>query len=441
MKKSKNLGAKIGRKLRLRLTKEQVALFEHHCETTRLLYNNLLEYRRRQWVWLENKHGAWKSSRENRAAFYAEWRENSSFFSDCKQITAALQENPDFAKWARQLPRSTLNIVAESLDNAWQEWMKGKKGAPKFKAKGRGGSFTIQLTGKEKNVVSRDLATINLGTKLGAVKFRDDFYCKNGIKDVASPTPKRITIMKDNRGQWYASVLFDCERRFRDIEAAEKITVGVDVGIAPNFLVTSTGASVPAPRPLEKSLSALARLQRKFSRQLRLSNPDCFAENGAPIRGRRMVISNRAEKTRLQIANLHATIARKREHFLYDTANALVKTYENFIVEDMPISRMMQDGGGHPAIGKFSRGIADASWGKFLEILGARCLITGRKFERVPPQMTTRTCSKCETQSATPIKVRSWTCPKCKTRHNRKINAATNVLERSNVLERQEVLC
>jgi putative transposase len=192
---------------------------------------------------------------------------------------------------------------------------------------------------------------------------------------------------------------------------------------------------------LEKSLSALARLQRKFSRQLRLSNPDCFTENGAPIRGRRMVISNRAEKTRLQIANLHATIARKREHFLYDTANALVKTYENFIVEDMPISRMMQDGGGHPAIGKFSRGIADASWGKFLEILGARCLITGRKFERVPPQMTTRTCSKCETQSATPIKVRSWTCPKCKTRHNRKINAATNVLERSNVLERQEVLC
>lgn len=437
MQKNKTTNPKIGRKFRLKLTKKQVALFEHHCETTRLLFNALLEYRRRVWTWCENKHGAlkpqgaWKPEKEIRNSFYAEWREHCSFFSDCKQITAALQEYPEFATHARQLPRLTLNIVAESLDNAWQEWMKGKKGAPKFKAKGRGGSFTIQLSGNETDVVNPALQSIRLGGKLGVVRFRDDFYVKNGIRDVVNPRPKRITIVQNNRKGWYAAVLFDCESRSRTITPKQDIAVGIDVGIAPHFLVTSTNERIAAPRNLENALEQLAKLQRKFARQLRISNPECFNADGAPIRGKRMTISKRAEKTRMQIAKLHAKVTRKREHFLYDTANHLTKEYNGFYVEDMPIAQMMQEGGKHPAIGKFSRGIADASWGKFLQVLEVRATITGREFQRVPPQYTSRTCCYCGHEVGTPVTVRSWTCPSCKKTHYRKHNAAKNIAERA----------
>lgn len=433
MKKNKTESIKIGRLLRLKPTKAQAAYFEEAATTCRILYNALLEYRRRQWQWLNNRHLSRKGDKGATQKFYAEWRTVSGFYADCKQITAILNdpELVQFTEFARKLPRLTLNIVAEGLDNAWGGWMKGKKGEPRFIGKNRGGSFTFQYGGTER-ILDRDRSTLTLSTKIGAVRYSDRYFTENGLPNVESPRIKRITITKNKIGEWYAAVLFEGDSRTRPApEPVVTEKVGMDLGIAPSFAVFSNGDTITAPRFFEQSVEKLEKLQKKFSRQLRISNPDCFDESGKPIRGKRFVISNRAEATRKKIAALHLHISRQREHFLYNAANQIVDRYAGIVAEDMRISQMMQSGGGHYAIGKFSRGMMDASWGKFLEILKQRCNLSDRDYDAVPAEMTTRTCNSCGFESATPVIIREWICPKCKHRHSRKQNAAINVLKKS----------
>jgi putative transposase len=77
-----------------------------------------------------------------------------------------------------------------------------------------------------------------------------------------------------------------------------------------------------------------------------------------------------------------------------------------------------------------ARAISDCGWGKFRDMLEYKAARYGRQvivINRWFP--SSKMCSACgHVLTELSLNTRHWTCPSCGTRHDRDINAATNIL-------------
>jgi putative transposase len=93
------------------------------------------------------------------------------------------------------------------------------------------------------------------------------------------------------------------------------------------------------------------------------------------------------------------------------------------VVEDLAVMNMLKNR-------KLARAISDCGWGEFRRQLEYKCERYGRQLvviDRWYP--SSKTCSACgHLLAALSLGTRTWQCPSCGTRHDRDINAATNIL-------------
>ena len=79
---------------------------------------------------------------------------------------------------------------------------------------------------------------------------------------------------------------------------------------------------------------------------------------------------------------------------------------------------------------RLARAISDCGWGEFRRQLDYKCAWYGRSLiviDRWYP--SSKTCSVCgHLLAELSLGTRHWTCPSCRARHDRDINAATNIL-------------
>lgn len=85
------------------------------------------------------------------------------------------------------------------------------------------------------------------------------------------------------------------------------------------------------------------------------------------------------------------------------------------------IARMGQ----HPTLAK---GIYDASWGMFANVLSEKAASAARTYVAVNPAYTSQDCSSCGTRQAMPLSQRVYRCPNCGMERDRDHNAALNIL-------------
>lgn len=78
-----------------------------------------------------------------------------------------------------------------------------------------------------------------------------------------------------------------------------------------------------------------------------------------------------------------------------------------------------------------ARSISDASWGIFLTILKAKAENAGRWYQEVTPDGTSQACSQCGSIAKKSLAVRVHNCPHCGLSLDRDINAALNILART----------
>jgi putative transposase len=210
---------------------------------------------------------------------------------------------------------------------------------------------------------------------------------------------KNVTVTKTKSGRFYASVQVELEVP----EPAPSVAsaVGVDVGLK-SFLVTSDGASIPAPRYLRKAQKRLARLQRRLSRR----------QPGSAGR----------EKARMRVARQHERVANQRNDFLHQTSHWLVKRYGLIGIEDLNVKGMVRN---H----QLAKSISDAGWGELRRQLVYKGVWYGTQvvvIDRFYP--SSRTCSICgKVLPELPLAVRVWNCPNCGAQHDRDLNAAMNL--------------
>jgi putative transposase len=124
--------------------------------------------------------------------------------------------------------------------------------------------------------------------------------------------------------------------------------VGVDRGLSA-FLVAANadGAEVARIEDAPKALAA------GMKRQQRLAKSLSRKKNGS--RNRRDAAA--------KLGRHHHRVANVRRHFLHQVSNALVKTHDRLVIEDLNVSRML-------ANHCLARAISDAGWAEFARLLG-----------------------------------------------------------------------
>ena len=218
--------------------------------------------------------------------------------------------------------------------------------------------------------------------------------------DVTGLDPAMVVVCREPDGRWY--VTFAIGTEVPEPLPATGRAVGVDLGIR-DFAVTSEGQKIANPRHLERKARNLARYQRRLAR----------CGKGS---------ANRA-KARVKVARAHRKVRNARRDFLHRASTRLVRGNDLIMIEDLAVGTMVRNR-------HLARVICDCGWGEFRRQLEYKCRRYGRQLiviDRWYP--SSKTCSACGHLLATlSLGTRHWTCPSCGTRHDRDINAATNIL-------------
>ncbi|GEM88558.1 RNA-guided endonuclease InsQ/TnpB family protein [Meiothermus granaticius] len=353
-------------------TKPQLKGLEEHLNRTRELYNAALQERR----------DAYKKTGRSVTAF-----------EQMGSLVEVKEGRPEY----RRIHAHVLQGVITQLDRAFQGFFRRvkageKAGYPRFKSKDRWDSFHFKQVWDN----SRD-NWFGPGKPVGSNRIRLPNIGDVRIKwhRPLAGRPKTLTIKRDGE-HWYAVYVCEVEPQPLPATGGE---VGIDLGVNPNFLVTSDGEFVPAPHYYRKAEAKLRRQQRVVSRRKRGGG------------GRKKAVA--------ALKRLHRKVRNQRKDFHHKTARKLLEANDVVYHENLSAKAMSRS--------RLSKSILDMGWGQFLNILYGKAAEAGRRVVGVNPAYTSQICSGCGHVQKVPIG-KPYECGACGLVIHRDVNAALNIL-------------
>ena len=339
---------------------------------------------------LEERISAWKKTRKSIAKF-----------DQFKSLTQIRSDDPAMASYAITMLRAPLVQVDEAFQGFFGRGMRGggKVGFPRFRSIKRLRSFGF--------------------TEASGWKLKGDVLRMKGLPAVRlkmhrpmEGIPLKLTIRKDGRGRWFASIAV----RLPDVFGpTSKGALGIDLGVE-NIATDSNGGVYgkvcPDRSARRKHIEhALAR-QKRGSRRWRQT------------------------QKRLARQRSREASARRTRHF--QLASKIVKSGPQIIcVENLQLRNMTRSAKGNieepgknvRAKSGLNRSILDAGLAQFVQILTDKAESAGRLVVMVDPRGTSQECSDCSKTVTKPLKQRWHSCS-CGAEYHRDHNAARNVLHR-----------
>lgn len=295
-----------------------------------------------------------------------------------------LKKLPDYA-WLADVNSQSLQQALRDLDTAYSNFFNKRAQFPTFHKKHGRQSFRVPQHFR----LDGDRLVIPKVTPIKIVVHRP-----------LEGTPKSVTISRTPTGKYFASIL--CEVEIADPQPKPTAPIiGVDLGLK-DFIVTSDGERVPAPKYLRKAEKRLKRLQRRLSRRVKGS------------KGR--------DKARAAVARQHEKVANQRKDFHHKLSRRLTVDNQAVFVESLAVKNML-------ANHKLAKSIADAGWGEWLRQLGYKgqrfgCHV-GQLHRFFPSSKLDNVCGFIH--DGLKLSDREWVCPGCGCLVDRDLNAAKNI--------------
>jgi len=307
------------------------------------------------------------------------------------------------APWWRENSKeaysSGLTGLAEALRN-WHASKKGRRkgkrmGFPRFRKKGRGRESVSFTTG----AIRVDDKSHVVLPRIGRVRTHEPTTALLEKLKAGKARILRATVSREG-GRWFVSFTCEVEREPGQPKRPEAV-VGVDAGLR-HLAVLSTGERLENPRPLQKALRKIARLNRQLAR--------------------RKPGSRNWEETRRKIARAYARAANIRRDAWHKLTTRLARTYGTVVVETLNVAGMMRNR-------RLSRSAADASLAELRRQLRYKCAWYGSRLVEVDRFWpSSRTCSRCgAVKGDLPLWERVFRCSACGRVLDRDENAARNL--------------
>jgi putative transposase len=310
--------------------------------------------------------------------------------------------------WYGNIDAAVLQSIPARVNESFNKFFNG--GFPKFKGRHDFKSFSYK-PGHVKIKGSK----IYLA-KIGGMRFYNSRSIPEGF-DITTVT------VKQKADAWYVSVRIENKTvpDFPIIPGSELKTItGCDMGLTKQVYLFY-GSVIDRPGfATNKNTKGLMRVrQQRVSRQQKESK-------------------NRS-KAQLKVTALHNKIQQKREAYPWWVANKLIKKYDAVAAEELPIENMMKRcqpiksstgrclPNNQSAKRGLNRSLSDASWydlTKKLEYLAAK---SGKILNKVNPQYTSKTCSKCSHVDRDSRNGEKFICTNCGHIDDANLQAARNV--------------
>lgn len=339
---------------------------------------------------LQERRDAWKMAREN-----------ITYQDQCKSLTLVRKDDPDgIGALNVSAARGALQRVDKSMKAFFRRCKEGRKpGFPRFKTRRR--YKTIEVNDVRPNQV-------RLSDSHVAIRI-------NGLPTIRArrtdrhpdTTPRSIRITRRRCGVT-VDLVYEHEAQVREPTGR---TVGIDLGVRKR-LTLSNGEKV---EPARNDRQRIRRLQRAVARSRRGS------------RGRDKRVAALAAARRKQ-----AVASRNACHRI---TSALIGRFDVVTVEKLAIGNMTRSAKGTvESPGRrvkqksgLNRAILEQGWGHILDQLNYKAEWAGRTVVEAEPAYSSQDCSTCGTRREKPDGREFWTCAGCGTRHDRDVNAATNI--------------
>ena len=313
---------------------------------------------------------------------YAEQGKGLSYYDTSKLLTELKRD--DEYNWLCDVSSQSLQQSLRDLATAYTNFFKKRSRFPRFKSKRARQSFRVPQRFRVED------------GKLYIPKIT------SGVKIVIHHTIegaiKYITVSKTPSGKYFASLT--CEVEIPDPEYNGGV-IGIDLGLK-DFIVTSKGERVKAPKFFRNSERRLKRLQRQLSRR----------KKGSKGWG----------KARLALANQHERVSNQRKDFLHKLSRRLVDENQVIHAESLAVKNMMRN---HC----LAKSIADAGWGEFIRQLSYKGDWYGCQLNQIDRFFpSSKRCHHCGyIHGLLRLSDRQWACPECGAIHDRDENAAINI--------------
>jgi putative transposase len=275
--------------------------------------------------------------------------------------------------------------------NYFAKSRKKKLGRPAFKTRDARQSYRLP---NQKFTLNDDNIRLE---KIGKVKLVLDRAVPDGCKFMS------VTISKNKAGQFFASVLVECE-----VIAKPKTGkhIGLDIGLKTFLTGSDSVFTVPALKFFRENQAELKTAQRHLARKQKGS------------RGR--------VKAKHKVARLHNKIANQRNTFIQQITAKLVTEYDVIAIEDLNVAGMLKHR-------KLAKSISDASFTQFYNVLSYKAEWYGKKVVKVDRWFaSSKTCSCCGWKNDNlTLSDRVFCCSSCGLEKDRDLNAAENILQQA----------
>lgn len=325
-------------------------------------------------------------------------------------LTRLKAENP----WLREVDATMLINATRDLHDGFSRWFKHQNQVPKKTARRWAQSATSNAVNGNIKILDNHHLQVS---RMGIVYFRTVRLPAGKIK--------QLTLRQNAAGQYYASVLCECEN-----QALPKTgkAVGGDLGLK-SLLNLFDGQIEPLFRYDKQLSKQLHEWEKKLARR-RIAAKTEIARDTHEHPGNVRTLADFAnyQKARREVATIKAHIANQQLDQLQKYTTKLVKTYDVIVLEDLNVKGLLKN---H----KLACAISNASWGKLVTMIQYKCAWYGKQLILVPPAYTSQECSICHARNQRLglskgqwLKVREWDCPNCGAHLDRDINAAQNIL-------------